>query len=140
MNRSTWHSMAILTGALLMTRDIGALTEAGAMTAAGSGEHLSISTNTIQVLHRTVTVDGAFEPFTTALEKILGHFPEGVQQDIIAQPQRAKERLKAAEGAQELMISLGVRSRCGAQHGRCAKKCEAVPDWQPFNRDSDEPA
>ena len=104
MNRSTWQSMALLTGALLMTPDIGVSTEPGSITAAGSAKHLAISTNTIQVLHRTVTVDGAFEPFTTALEKILGHFPEGVQQDIIAHPQRAKERLKAAEGAQELMI------------------------------------
>jgi uncharacterized protein (DUF302 family) len=103
MNRGAWQSMAILTGTLLITRDIGA-TEVGSMTDTGRGAPLAISTNTIRVLHRTVTIDGAFEPFTNALEKILGHFPEGVQQDIIAQPQRAKERLKAAEGAQQLMI------------------------------------
>ena len=104
MNRSTWQSMALLTGILLITRDIGASTEAGAMTAAGVATPLAISSATVPVLHRTVTIDGAFEPFTKALEKNLGRFPEGVQQDIIAQPQRARERLKAAEGAQELMI------------------------------------
>jgi uncharacterized protein (DUF302 family) len=103
MNRNTWP-MAILTGALLITRDIGASTEQESMTAGGTRAPLAISTNTVRVLHRTVTIDGAFEPFTSALEKILGRFPEGVQHDIIAQPQRAKERLKAAEGAQELMI------------------------------------
>lgn len=104
MNRSTWQSMGILTGTLLIGLDIGASTEVGSMTAAGRGEPLAISTNTIQVLHQTITVDGAYGPFTNALEKILGHFPEGVQQDIIAEPQRAKERLKAADGAQQLMI------------------------------------
>ena len=104
MNRSTWQSMALLTGILLITRDIGASTEGGPMMAAGGGTSLAISSVTVPVLHRTVTIDAAFEPFTKALEKILGRFPEGVQQDIIAQPQRARERLKAAEGAQELMI------------------------------------
>jgi uncharacterized protein (DUF302 family) len=104
MNRNTWQSMAILTATLVITRDIGASTEAGSMTAAGGETPLAISTDTIPVLHRSIMIDGNFETFTNALERILGHFPEGVQQDIIAQPQRAKERLKAAEGAQELMI------------------------------------
>jgi uncharacterized protein (DUF302 family) len=106
MNHGTWKSTAVLAGALLITSDIGASTEAGSMPTAGRGTPLAISTNTIRVLHRALTIDAEFEPFTNALEKILGHFPEGVQQDIIERPQRAEERLKAAEGAQELMIFL----------------------------------
>jgi uncharacterized protein (DUF302 family) len=106
MNHGTWKSTAVLTGALLITSDIGASAEAGSVTTSGSGKLLAISTNTIRVLHRSVTIDAEFEPFTHALEKILGHFPEGVQQDIIERPQRAEQRLKAAEGAQELMIFL----------------------------------
>jgi uncharacterized protein (DUF302 family) len=65
---------------------------------------LAISTNTVQVQHRSVTIDAEFELFTDALEKILGRFPEGVQRDIIERPQLAVQRIKAAEGAQELMI------------------------------------
>ena len=53
--------------------------------------------------HRTVIVDGEFEAFTAALERILGHFPADVQRDIIERPQLAEQRLKSAEGAQELM-------------------------------------
>ncbi|MGN6453300.1 MAG: DUF302 domain-containing protein [Steroidobacteraceae bacterium] len=56
------------------------------------------------MLHRSFTIDREFEPFTSALEKILGHFPAGVQQDILERPQQAVQRLKAAEGAEELMI------------------------------------
>jgi uncharacterized protein (DUF302 family) len=106
MNHGTWKSTAVLTGALLLASDIGASAEAGSVTTSGSGKLLAISTNTIRVLHRSVTIDAEFEPFTHALEKILGHFPEGVQQDIVERPQRAEQRLKAAEGAQELMIFL----------------------------------
>ena len=106
MNHGTWISTAVLTGALLITSDIGASAEAGSVTTPGSGKLRAISTNTIRVLHRSVTIDAEFEPFTHGLEKILGHFPEGVQQDIIERPRRAEQRLKAAEGAQELMIFL----------------------------------
>jgi uncharacterized protein (DUF302 family) len=106
MNHGIWKSTAVLTGTLLITSDIGASAEAGSVTTAAGRQSLAISTNTIRVLHRSVTIDAEFEPFTHALEKILGHFPEGVQQDIIERPQRAEERLKAAEGAQELMIFL----------------------------------
>ena len=75
MNHKTSKSTAVLTGALLITSDIGASAEAGSVTTSGSGKLLAISTNTIRVLHRSVTIDAEFEPFTHALEKILGHFP-----------------------------------------------------------------
>jgi hypothetical protein len=106
MNYGAWKSTVALTGLVLITNDLGASAQVGSMTTAGRGAPLAISASTIRVLHRTVTINGAFEPFTNALEKILGRFPEGVQQDILAQPQRAKERFKAAEDAQELMIFL----------------------------------
>jgi len=106
MNHGIWKSTAVLTGTLLITSDIGASAEAGSVTTAAGGQSLAISTNTIRVLHRSVTIEGDFKAFTDALEKILGHFPEGVQQDIIERPQLAQQRLKAAEGAQELMIFL----------------------------------
>lgn len=62
------------------------------------------TTSTVPVLHRSIVFDATFERFTGALEKILGQFPSGVQEDIIKRPQVAAERLKAAEGAQQLMI------------------------------------
>jgi hypothetical protein len=92
------------------------------------------------VLHPSVTIDTEFERFTSVLETILGHFPEGVQKDIIERPQLAEQRLKTAEGAQQLMIFICVRSRRSAQHARGAKTCQAVPDWEPFDGDSDESA
>ena len=104
MTHGTWKSTAVLAGALLITSDFGASAEEGSMTTAVSGKSLEISTNTVRVLHRAVTIDAQFELFTDALEKILGRFPEGVQQDIIQRPQLAEQRIKAAEGAQELMI------------------------------------
>jgi uncharacterized protein (DUF302 family) len=104
MNHGKWHTTAVLTGALLMTGDSGASAEGGSPTAAVSGDAPSISTSTVRVLHRSLTIDREFELFTGALEKILGHFPAGVQQDILERPQQAAQRLKAAEGAEELMI------------------------------------
>ena len=104
MNHGTWKSTAVLMGALLITGDIGASAEGGSVTTAARGKPLAISTNIVRVLHRSVTIDGEFEPITGALERILGHFPAGVQQDIIERPQLAEQRIKAAEGAQELMI------------------------------------
>jgi uncharacterized protein (DUF302 family) len=106
MNHGTWKSMAVLAGALLITSDIGASADAGSVTPAAKGKPFAVSTNTVRVLHRSLTIDGNFELFTAALEKILGHFPADVQQDIVERPQLAKQRLKAAEGAQELMIFL----------------------------------
>jgi uncharacterized protein (DUF302 family) len=104
MNNGTWKSTAVLIGALLVTGDIGASAEGGSVTTAATRNPLAISTNTVRVLHRSITINGEFESFTRELERILGHFPEGIQQDIIDRPQRAEQRLKAAEGAQELMI------------------------------------
>jgi len=100
MHRGSWKSTLAPTAMLLLA----ASAEGGSMTTASQGTPLVFSTDKLRVLHRSVTIGAKFEPFTIALETILGHFPDGVQQDIIAQPQRAKERLKAAEGAQELMI------------------------------------
>jgi len=104
MNHGTWHTTALLTGALLIGADSGASAEGGAPTKAASVGLLSISTSTVPVLHRSLTIDREFQPFTAALEKILGHFPAGVQQDILERPQQAEQRLKAAEGAEALMI------------------------------------
>src|SRR5580700_6736953 len=104
VNNGTWKSTAVLIGALLVTSDIGASAEGGSVTSAATRNPLAISTNTVRVLHRSITINGEFESFTRELERILGHFPEGIQQDIIDRPQRAEQRLKASEGAQELMI------------------------------------
>ena len=56
------------------------------------------------MLHRSLAIDADFARFTAALEGMLGHFPADVRQDISERPHRAKERIRAAEGAQELMI------------------------------------
>jgi uncharacterized protein (DUF302 family) len=104
MNHGTWQSTAVLAGALLIASDFGASAEGGSVTTAEKGKSLAISTNTVRVLHRSVTIDAQFGLFTDALEKILGRFPEDIQQDIIKRPKLAEQRIKAAEGAQELMI------------------------------------
>jgi len=65
---------------------------------------LAISSNTAQVLHRSIGIDAEFGRFTRALEKILGRLPRDIGRDIVEHPQLAAGRLKAAEGAQELMI------------------------------------
>jgi uncharacterized protein (DUF302 family) len=106
MNRGALQSAVLLAGALMIAADIGASADGSSVTTAMSGKSLAISTSTVQVLHRSITIDAEFAPFTGALEKILGRFPEGVQQDIIERPQLAEQRLKAAEGAQQLMIFL----------------------------------
>jgi len=56
------------------------------------------------VLHRFLAIDADFAQFNAALERILGRFPADVRQDISERPQRAEERIKAAAGAQGLMI------------------------------------
>ena len=65
---------------------------------------LRISTSTVQMLHRSIDIDAGFEHFTAALEKVLGHAPSDFQTDFIARPQVAEDRIKAAEGAERLMI------------------------------------
>jgi len=83
----------------------GLLLACGSFTAAADGgntqseKSLASANSTAQVLHRSVRIDASFERFTSALQKILGHFPADIQQDIIERPQLAVERLKAAEGA-----------------------------------------
>jgi uncharacterized protein (DUF302 family) len=80
--------------------------EGNSKTASAEQVPLAISTNTVRVSHRSVTVQADFQRFTESLEKILGHFPSDVQQDVIERPKVAQQRLKAAEGAQGLMIFL----------------------------------
>jgi uncharacterized protein (DUF302 family) len=88
----------------------GLLLTCGSFTAAADGgntpseKSLASASSTAQVLHRSVQIDTSFERFTSALQKILGDFPADIQQDIIERPQAAAQRLKAAEGAQGLMI------------------------------------
>jgi uncharacterized protein (DUF302 family) len=104
MNYTTWKTTAVVTVVLLMTSDIGVSAEASSITTAARVGPLAISTSAVRVQHRSITVDGKFDAFTGALERILGHFPPDVEQDIIERPQLAEQRLKSAEGAQELMI------------------------------------
>ena len=104
MNHGKCISTAVLAGAWLVTLDPGASAEESPVNTAASSKPFANVTSTVPVLHRSLTVDADFDAFTAALEKILGHFPAGVQQDIIEQPRLAEQRLKAAEGAQGLMI------------------------------------
>jgi uncharacterized protein (DUF302 family) len=102
MNCATWKATAV-TGVLLACGT--AVADRGnAMSAPKAETPLAISTRTAQVLHRSVRIEASFERFTSTLERILGHFPSDIQRDIIEHPQLAAERLKAAEGAQELMV------------------------------------
>ena len=100
MNRGPWRAGAI-TGLLLACGSLRAAADGGNMQSEKSSASAS---STAQVLHRSVQIDASFERFTSALQKILGHFPADIQQDVIERPQVAAERLKAAEGAQGLMI------------------------------------
>jgi len=104
MNCTTWKATVAVTGALFMTSDIGVSAEGSSITSVARAGPLAISTSAVRVQHRSVTVDGQFQAFTGALERILGHFPPDVRQDIIERPQLAEQRLKAAAGAQQLMI------------------------------------
>jgi len=76
------------------------------MTNAPNPQPFSITTSTVRMLHRSIAIDAGFEGFTAALEKILGHFPRDVEPEMIARPQLAEQRIKAAEGAERLMIIL----------------------------------
>ena len=104
MSCTTWKATAVVTGVLFMTSDIAVSAEGSSKTTAASVAPLAFSTSAVRVQHRSVTVGGHFEAFTRALERILGRFPPDVQRDIIERPQLAEQRLKSAEGAQELMI------------------------------------
>ena len=98
----TWQARAI-TGALLIAANIAAFAADGDAIATSAPPSAS-STSTVQVLHRSATYQADFARFTQSLEKILGHFPPDVQQDVVERPKKAEERLRAAEGAQGLMI------------------------------------
>ena len=100
----TWQATAI-TGALLIAANIAAFAADGDAKAP-SAPPSAPSTSTVQVLHRSATYQADFARFTQSLEKILGHYPPDVQQDVVERPQKAEERLRAAEGAQGLMIFL----------------------------------
>jgi len=100
MNRGPWRRAAV-TGLLLACGSITAAADGGNTQ---SEKPLASADSTAQVLHRSVKFDASFERFTSALQKILGHFPADIQQDTIERPQLAAQRLKAAEGAQGLMI------------------------------------
>jgi uncharacterized protein (DUF302 family) len=93
-----------LAGVFLMNATIAAGSGTDRALAAQAPANHAATTSTVPVLHRSIVFDATFERFTGALEKILGQFPAGVQEDIIQRPQVAAERLRAAQGAQELMI------------------------------------
>lgn len=106
MNCGAWKTRA-LTGVLLLSASMAVCAEPGSADAASAaGPSLATSTNTVRVVHRSITFRADFARFTESLERILGHFPPDVQQDIIERPKAAQERIKAAEGAQQLMIFL----------------------------------
>jgi hypothetical protein len=133
MNRRTWRPTAIS----------GLLLACGTITAADGGNNQSekspaSANSTAQVLHRSVTIDASFERFTSALQKILGHFPADIQQDIVERPQLAAERLKTAEGAQGLMI-FAVFDHGAALNMVGANQCQAIPDWQSTDGCPNEP-
>jgi uncharacterized protein (DUF302 family) len=103
MNSRNLKNLAV-TGAFLINATMAAGTGADSAQTPQAATRHAITTSTVPVLHRSIVFDVRFERFTSALEKILGRFPSGVQEDIIKRPQRAEERIKAAEGAQALMI------------------------------------
>jgi len=93
-----------VTGIFLINATIAMAAGADSAQSPQAGTNHAITTSSVPVLHRAIVFDVAFERYTSELEKILGRFPAGVQEDIIKRPQLARERIKAAEGAQELMI------------------------------------
>jgi uncharacterized protein (DUF302 family) len=92
-----------LAGVFLLAANTTASTESDP-SHGGQPTGYALTSSTVAVLHRSMVFDTSFERFTSALEKILGKFPAGVQEDIITRPQIAEQRLKSAEGAQQLMI------------------------------------
>ena len=103
-SKRRWQARAI-TGALLIAATTAAFAADGDAKAS-SAPPSAPSTCTVQVLHRSATYQADFARFTQSLEKILGHYPPDVQQDVVERPQKAEERLRAAEGAQGLLIFL----------------------------------
>jgi uncharacterized protein (DUF302 family) len=102
MNQS-WKTSALM-GVLLMTSIIVLRTEGSIAETTSSRVPGEISTKPVRVLHRSIAYQADFGRFTESLEKILGHIPPDVGEQFAGQPRLAEDRLKAAEGAQELMI------------------------------------
>jgi uncharacterized protein (DUF302 family) len=106
MDGRTWQGRAVA-GALLIVANAAAFAADSPVNGpAAEAAPPAITTSTVRVLHRSLRFQADFPRFTQSLEKILGHFPPDVQQDIVERPKKAEERLKAAEGAQGLMIFL----------------------------------
>ena len=103
MNSEKLKQLA-LSGVFLVSATVAGGSSTDATPAPQAATPQAMTATTVPVLHRSMAIDAGFERFTSALEKILGHFPSGVQEDIIKNPQLAEQRLKAAEGAQGLMI------------------------------------
>jgi len=89
---------------LLVNATLAVMSSADSAQALQSATRQATTTTSAPVLHRSIVFEAGFERFTSALEKILGRFPAGVQEDIVKRPQVAEERIKAAQGAQQLMI------------------------------------
>ena len=106
MDCGTWHVRAVAGALLIAATAAASATDRFANVPAAEASPPAISTNTVRVLHRSVTFRADFARFTESLEKILGHYPPDVQQDVVERPKKAEERLRAAEGAQGLMIFL----------------------------------
>ena len=106
MDCGTWHVRAVAGALLIAATAAASAADRFANVPAAEASPPAISTNTVRVLHRSVTFRADFARFTESLEKILGHYPPDVQQDVVERPKKAEERLRAAEGAQGLMIFL----------------------------------
>lgn len=106
MNFGTWKAKPLAGAVLAIGNIVLWVGDSSAGAPSAEGPSLAISTNTVPVLHRSLTFQADFGRFTQSLEKILGHYPPDVEPDIIARPKAAEERLSAAEGAQGLMIFL----------------------------------
>jgi uncharacterized protein (DUF302 family) len=91
-------------GVLLMTSNIVAGAEGSTAETPSGQVPGKISTKTVRVLHRSIAYQADFGRFTESLERILGHKPPDVGEQFAGQPRLAEDRLRAAEGAQELMI------------------------------------
>jgi len=103
MTFGIWKPRAI-TRVLLISASIAMFVEGSSAQTSSAEMPSAISTTTVPVLHRSITFQSDFGRFTQSLERILGHYPPDVQQDILERPKVAEQRIKAAEGAQELMI------------------------------------
>src|SRR5215469_86512 len=103
MNLGSWKTRGLM-GVLLMTSNIVLGTEGSTAETPSGQVPGEISTKPVRVLHRSIAYQADFGRFTDPLERILGHKPPDVGEQFAGQPRLAEDRLRAAEGAQELMI------------------------------------